>query len=149
MKTLIILVGIPGSGKSTLAKKMQTDCPEYVIINQDAFNGNRQQTWSTYQMYMDNGQNVILDRCNSTRDQRRVWINYAKQLDYTVECVHLCTDPLVSIDRIMKRKGHKTIKETTPIDKVREIVLSFNKSFQEPTMSEGYDYITAWRNDDG
>lgn len=150
MKTLIILVGIPGSGKSTLAAKMCKDNPHsyYFYVNQDMFKGNREQTWNCFKQYMDQGQNVILDRCNVNRKQRSPFINYAKQMNYRIEVVHLHVDTQTAIDRIMSRKGHATIPETTSLDKVTEIVQSFNKSFEPPSMYEGVDSINAWRNND-
>lgn len=144
MKTLIILMGFPGSGKSTYAINF---FDEAFIINQDAFNGNRSQTWTTFKYYMDQGKDVVLDRCNINKAQRSPWINYAKQCGYKVGLIYLYCDTEICIKRIMERKNHITIKENTPLEKVQEIVNGFNKSYQAPCMTEGFDTISCWRND--
>ena len=140
MKTLVILIGLPGSGKSTYAKELETS--GYVRINQDAFNGDREATTKAFETALQEGKNVVLDRCNIDRNQRRVWINKAKQHNYEeILAVNFSVEPEICIERIKTRENHETIPKETRTDKVRSIVYGFSTSKEIPTFTEVFTAI--------
>lgn len=139
---VVVLVGKPGSGKSTFAKKYSS----YQIINQDTL-GDRYKCLELFRQYLSEGKNVIVDRCNINKSQRALWINEAKQYNVKeISCIYLSVDPDTCVARISKRKNHPTIKEDTSIDKMKEIVYNFNKSFEAPSLEEGFDKVLFMRN---
>lgn len=137
MKTLVILIGPPGAGKSSYAKELET--LGYVRINQDTFKGNRSSTTKAFDEALNEGKSIVLDRCNITKDQRRPWINKAMSKGYEERiAVDFKTEKEVCITRVANRTGHETIKENTPLAKVREIVEGFVKSYEAPEFTEGF-----------
>lgn len=92
-------------------------------------------------------QNVIVDRCNMTIEQRSHWINLA--LEFGAESVVgilLDVHPEECLARIDTRKSHQTIQPSFPLDKKREIVYKFTNSFEVPQLSEGFSSIVVTRN---
>lgn len=136
---LIILVGLPGSGKSTLAEKYE----DYIIVNQDLL-GDRYACLEEFRRVAAENKNIVIDRCNINKSQRKIWLYEAKELKNVEEinCIVLKTDPETCIKRISQRKGHPTIKEETSLAKIQEIVYNFSKSYEEPELSEGFNNIT-------
>lgn len=140
MKTLVILVGPPGSGKSTYAQDLVNK--GYVRISQDAFKGDRSRVTEAFDAAIKEGKNVVLDRCNINKDQRRVWLNKANSLGYEEKIAVIFNTPLETcIARVQTRKGHETIPETASLDKIKEIVYSFEKSKETPEFVEGFTAI--------
>ena len=134
---MIILVGFPGSGKSTWASHLT----DYVVINQDTL-GNRQRCIDQTKRCLKDGRSVIIDRTNINRKQRSIWTNIAKEFKIDkIECIELRIKPELAIERITKRENHPTIKNGTPIEKIRDIVRRFVNEYQEPRMDEGFNRI--------
>lgn len=137
MKTLVILIGPPGSGKTTYSKELEAI--GYVRVSQDANNGDRGKTTEHFIKALEAGKNVVLDRCNINKDQRRVWINKALSAGYQdITGVKFVVDRDVCIERVLARKEHETIKETFSREKVESIVDGFRASFEEPKFEEGF-----------
>lgn len=140
MKTLVILVGIPGSGKTSYAQELVN--LGYVRISQDAVNGNRAKTTEAFNNALNEGKNIVLDRCNINKDQRRPWVNKAMSAGYEERIAVLFeTTKEECVERVSKRKGHETIPETTPIDKIKRIVYGFHSSKEDPQFAEGFTAI--------
>lgn len=138
--TMIILVGLPGSGKSTYAKKHY---PDYVYINQDELKS-RDVCAIKAREAIDAGRDVIIDRTNIDKRQRKVWTNLAKFYGVqNVECILLKVEPKECIKRINGRKNHPTIPSELPLDKKMHIVYTFIKSYEEPSLDEGFNSITV------
>jgi len=133
---VIILVGVPGSGKSTFCTKY----PRYKRISQDEL-GDRYMCLSAFRAYLSEGKNIIIDRCNINRFQRNLWINIAKEFGADLNCVNFVIDPKIAIKRIQERKGHPTIKEDTTLDKITQIVDNFTKTYEAPTLDEGFKRV--------
>lgn len=142
MKTLVILVGIPGSGKTSYARELEAI--GYVRISQDEFNGDRGKTTEAFNLAMEQGKNIVLDRCNITKDQRRPWLNKAMYHGYEERIAMVFqVDPDECVQRIKERQGHETIPSDTPEEKIKSIVYGFHKSKQEPTFAEGFTVMMA------
>lgn len=139
---VVILCGLPGSGKSTFRNKY----PGYEYINQDEL-GNRRKCIGIFKTYLKANKNVIIDRTNINKMQRKIWIDLAKEFGVKeINCVFLKVDPEECIKRIHERKNHPTIKELESLDKKKEIVYNFVKSFEMPEIEEGFDKILIIRN---
>jgi len=141
---LIVLIGPPGSGKTTWCIDNGFG---YIRISQDVNGGDRKRTMSMFQMHVDGKYDIVLDRCNISKKQRSEWIKIAKEAGYTIEAVQLVVPREVCVERMMTREGHETIPNTMDPDKMEDIVRSFNKDLETPTLDEGFSKITIMRND--
>lgn len=140
---VILLIGIPGSGKSTICKNW---FPKYTRINQDEL-GDRKKCIAAMHLALQKKQDVIIDRCNMTIEQRKHWVNLA--LEYGAEaitCIVLDVNEEEAIARIHDRKDHPTIQSSMSLEKKREIVYSFGKTAEFPQLSEGFTSIVITRN---
>lgn len=136
---VIILMGVPCSGKSTLATTVYKD---FTRVNQDELR-TRDKCEEMYEFYLATGHNIILDRCNSSKDQRKWWIDTAKRYGVSeIECIFVDT-PITECElRILSRENHPTIKKSMSIKKKLSIIAKFAKSIQKPELSEGFTKIT-------
>lgn len=136
MSKVVILVSIPGAGKTTFAKKYKG----YVRISQDEL-GDRYKCLELLRKSLSEKKNVIIDRCNVNKMQRALFIMIAKEYGVTdINCINLVIDPETAIKRAMERKNHPTIKDL-PLEKVQSIVYSFVKTYEAPTLDEGFKRI--------
>lgn len=140
---VIILIGLPGSGKSTIA---QNWFPNYVRINQDEL-GSRDECAKKMGRALEHKKDVIIDRVNNTIQQRSYWLNLAK--NYGAESIigiYLDVSAEECISRIYLRKNHPTIPFEMNLDKKRQIVYSFEKQTEFPSLQEGFSSIVITRN---
>lgn len=73
--SLLLLVGLPGAGKSTLADALCRCRPNrYVRVNQDLL-GSRSACVAAVQTALADGKCPIVDRCNMSIAQRRVFLD--------------------------------------------------------------------------
>jgi predicted kinase len=145
---VIILVGIPGSGKSTFAKKFQELHPQdnYEVINQDLL-GSRTKCLDKMHDLLEQGRNVIIDRCNVTEEQRSHWVQAALYHGVQlITAIVLEVDTEEAVARIHLRKEHPTITQELDLDKKRSIVGQFYGSFTMPKLSEGFSSVVWTRN---
>lgn len=150
---LTILVGTPGSGKSSFAKDViyakQNNNENYPeIVCQDEL-GNRQRCIETMNACLRTGYDVIIDRTNINKKQRSYFIKEALKFTDNIHCVEFITDNKECIKRILNRKGHKTIKDNTSEQKIKEIIKRFEDSYEKPTMDENFQSITTIYVDNG
>jgi predicted kinase len=139
----IILVGLPGSGKSSVCHNW---FPGYVRINQDTL-GNRQACIDEMVRLLSEKKDVIIDRVNSTKQQRKFWVDIALQMGVeSLTAVVLDVPTEECIARIHNRKNHPTIAEMMPLEKKRQIVYNFDKSFELPSISEGFSTVIIHKN---
>lgn len=136
---LVILVGLPGSGKSTMAHEQY---PKYEYINQDTL-GSREVVNMFFNRAINEKMNIVLDRCNINKSQRRPFIRAAKNAGYKVRCNILTVSKDICIERVINRKDHQTIKNLT-VEKVKDIVYNFAKSYEEPSNEEGIDTLVFY-----
>lgn len=136
-KVVYILCGLPGSGKSTYIEEFY---PGAEIISQDEL-GSRTACMFEMQDALEHYDEVVIDRTNINKKQRKTWIDIAKNYEAMVVCVHLLESPDICLQRIHERKGHPTIKESMSIQKKQKIIEIFQAEYEEPAMDEGFDYI--------
>ena len=140
--TVTILVGKPGAGKSTYANEEFLERP-VVVVNQDTL-GSRKMCLKVMEKALKDNMDVIVDRTNINIKQRGHFIELAQKYKAEIHCVEFFSSNEKCIERIQKRKNHKTITEETPLDKVQEIVLKFSNDYEVPTFDEGFSRITTY-----
>ncbi|CAE7560921.1 pnk1 [Symbiodinium natans] len=138
---VLMLVGLPGSGKSTLAARMQR--LGWVVINQDTL-GDRRKCVAAANDALSGGQKVIIDRCNVTRLQRRVWLGVADENEASVACMWLDVPEEECGDRVLRRFGHQTLPAS---DSSLEVISAFQDRMEVPVEAEGF--ILWHARDDG
>ena len=141
---VVVLCGIPGSGKSTTA--LSEEFKDYVRVNQDEL-FSKDKCVEILTKALKDKQSVIVDRCNQDIKQRKLWIDLAYYYGAEVRCSYLVVNPDTCLGRIYLRKNHPTIKEGLSYEKKRSIIASFLKSFQDPTLDEGFKEVVYRRND--
>lgn len=134
---VIILVGLPGSGKSTIAK---TRFPNYYRINQDEL-GSRDKCVERFKEVADAGKDIIIDRCNTDKFQRRLWIKLALDFDAeSIDCIYLDINEEEAVARSLNRNNHPTMSNL-PLAKLKQIVYNFSKDMEIPTLDENFTSI--------
>lgn len=138
---MLILVGLPGSGKSSLAARLAGK--GYDVVNQDNL-GDRKSCVQAVKDALAESRRLVVDRCNCTRLQRRVWLELAKDYEVGAACIWLDIPEATCGDRVLQRFGHRTLP---PEDKSLEVISGFAQRFEPPMEAEGF---VRWRvKDDG
>lgn len=146
---MLILMGLPGSGKSTYSQDLH-DILNFVRINQDEL-GSRDKCAEKANQYINLAKNeknsdliICIDRTNIDKRQRANWIKLAKHHGIKeIECLYFKSTPEKCLERMIKRKDHPTIPQTTSKEKMKQIINKFYKSLEEPTHDEGLSSITV------
>ncbi|KAL3800882.1 hypothetical protein ACHAW5_002033 [Stephanodiscus triporus] len=80
---------------------------------------------------------VVIDRCNFDVDQRRTWIELAREMNADCECVVFDYDTDVCIERCRARRGHETIRPSEAAGIVSEMA----RRFRSPGRGERFRRI--------
>jgi predicted kinase len=88
MQSLLLLVGTPGSGKTHFSEYWCKRFPNFKRISQDDL-GSRLDCEMQTRKYIKKGFDVIIDRCNFNKSQRKVWINLSRELNVYIDCIYL------------------------------------------------------------
>jgi predicted kinase len=124
---LHILVGPPGCGKSYYAKKTAS-----TYINQDS--QGKVEHLHRFLEAVKKGEDIIVDRMNFDREQRKRYIEPAKVNGYDVVIYVFHLPRKLCIERCIARKDHETIKDEVS---ARKAINFFFSRYQEPTTDEG------------
>src|SRR5262249_14724623 len=118
---LFVLVGLPGSGKSWLSSALVARNPKgWTRISQDD-SGSR----SSCEAEISRARSrVILDRCNTSAVDRKLWLQLASNWAIAPVCIWFDYDRDVCLNRAQCRANHPTL---TPGSRVRNAVEQFDK----------------------
>lgn len=130
MKELVIFVGPPGSGKSTLAKRDFVEYQGFTYINQDS---QGKQHYDLFITAIDEGKNIVVDRMNFDKGQRRRYLDIAKSRGYSTSIICLFVPFQKCMEQCLKRENHETIKNQ--LDASKALHFFFSK-FERPTADE-------------
>jgi bifunctional polynucleotide phosphatase/kinase len=135
-KEMLIMVGYPGSGKSYISNQIKIK-HGYEIINQDTLKTKERCIKEAVKL-MKNGNQIIIDSTNPSKEKRKEWIDLAKDNGYSVRIILMKT-------RIEQSK-HNNIYRSLINNEDREIVpdIAYNmykSKFEKPELSEGIEEI--------
>ncbi|KIP03202.1 hypothetical protein PHLGIDRAFT_252469 [Phlebiopsis gigantea 11061_1 CR5-6] len=134
---LFLLVGLPGSGKSWFCRALLSRDPaRWSWISQDE-SGSRS-ACETAVGHQPGKCSVLLDRCNTSQDDRKVWLALAENWSVAPVCVWFDYEPELCTYRAQNRAGHPTLP---PGRRVRNAVDQMRKLFVLPTLSEGFSAV--------
>lgn len=139
---MAVLVGLPGSGKSTLAKKLEEN--GYIRINQDDM-GSRNACKKAAIEALKLHKNIVIDRCNFDKNQRRSWFGIAREFCVTdVKAYVLDVGADVCIQRASTRVDHPTISGA---DEAIKVINGIKDKFSIPDMDEGFVSVKVYKDD--
>lgn len=132
MKKMLVLVGPPGSGKSTLAKQYEAE--GYVRVSQDDQGIDH---LTVCDLAIVDGKNIVIDRMNFNKEQRRRYTARAKDFGYetTIAVIHEARD--VCFMRTQIRRDHPTIKDEKA---AKGALNTFFSKYERPTADEA-DFV--------
>lgn len=134
---VVLLCGLPGSGKSTLRHKLVKN--GWAYVSQDEMQTSDACEKALVKA-MKNGQSCVVDRCNVTPSERRLWMQHAnravekgvvKGVKLHFEAVWMATPPHVCKERARSRTGHETLRP----EAADEVIDSFCRGLKPPERS--------------
>eukprot|EP00299_Pterocystis_sp_00344_P009966 c4353_g1_i1.p1 GENE.c4353_g1_i1~~c4353_g1_i1.p1 ORF type:complete len:429 (-),score=98.50 c4353_g1_i1:94-1380(-) len=131
---MIIMVGRPASGKSSFTK-MYFEKFGYVRVNQDTLKTEARCVKAAEEA-LSNGQSVVIDNTNPSKQKRAVFRALCDTRGLPCRCFVMKTPREVCEHNNMLRERTKGVKHVPSI-----AYNMFQKNFQEPDLSEGFDEI--------
>ena len=131
-----MLVGRPASGKSTLSKRYFVP-HGYVSVNRDTL-GTKEKCLKAAKEALNNKQSIIVDNTNPKKEDRKAYIDLAKQLNVPVRCLYLEVDHTLSYHMNMYRQNQsKGLQRRVPDVAYR----TYDKYFEKPETAEGFSEV--------
>ncbi|KKZ64652.1 hypothetical protein EMCG_09434 [[Emmonsia] crescens] len=140
---LVIFCGSPGSGKSTFYWKYLEPLG-YERVNQDILKS-RPKCLKVAKDYLEAGKSVAVDNTNAGPETRAYWIELAKETKVPIRCIYLSTPPQICKHNDAVRAANPKIESINPESRSSLPGIAFGdfqRRFQEPTLSEGFQDIT-------
>lgn len=141
---LIILVGLPGCGKSTWARLYRENNKDKLIavINQDILRSREECVKGMQLKINDKWDEIIIDRTNINKQQRKYFIDLAKKNDImNIEIVVFVSTIEKCFERIKERKDHPNLNGTKHHVQIKRILWRFFYDYREPKITEGVNKI--------
>ncbi len=138
-RLILILCGIPGSGKSTLANRIVNETVKFKAVCQDVL-GRREIVFSSAQTILDDGDSVIIDRCNFNTIQRSHWLKLSK-LNNNVKVICLIMPDYLNVDVCSTRAFNRKDEFHGENEDWEKICGIMKNDFQFPTFDEGISFI--------
>ncbi|GAA6059967.1 hypothetical protein JCM10212_001316 [Sporobolomyces blumeae] len=137
---LVVLAGVVGSGKSTLSSAWSRALPDWVRVNQDDL-GDRRTCEQVVRSHLGQGRNVVLDRQNFDRGQRRTWLEIANEFpNVKVGGMVMGTTLDDCRSRLVVRENHPTIDNP---QLALSLLDKFASLWEEPRLDEGFDHLVT------
>ncbi len=143
-RLILMLCGIPGSGKSTLATRIVNETTKFKAVCQDVL-GKRDIVFSSAQSILDDGDSVIIDRCNFNKIQRSHWIKLS-QLNNNVKVICLIMPDYLNVDVCSERAYNRKDEFHGENEDWKKICGIMKNDFQFPTYAEGISLIFECKN---
>lgn len=124
------MAGPPGSGKTT-AIKQHPFLSKLTRISQDEMG--KEGHFEAFTEAIKKGENVVVDRMNFNKKQRRRYIESAKKAGYRVDIAIQHTPKEACYSRCIKREGHETIKTK---EDAQSAIDFFFKNYERPEPDE-------------
>lgn len=137
-KYCIILIGPPGSGKSTHAYKGEKSGCIRISQDDQGRDGHR----TAFTEALSTGKNVIIDRMNFNKVQRRDYILKAKEAGYTIIGHTFFVSHATCFERMSLREDHPTIKGP---GNALNALHTFYSKFEYASIDEGFDELKEFR----
>eukprot|EP01126_Amoeba_proteus_P064559 TRINITY_DN905_c0_g1_i17.p1 TRINITY_DN905_c0_g1~~TRINITY_DN905_c0_g1_i17.p1 ORF type:complete len:262 (+),score=39.73 TRINITY_DN905_c0_g1_i17:564-1349(+) len=133
---VVLMVGRPASGKSTFVEKYFVPAG-YIRVNRDTLK-TIPKCKSTCKEALEEGLSVVIDNTNGDPKTRAEFISLAQSKGIPVRCFYLKTPQEVANHlnyvRVMESNGE--------VRRIPDVAYrTFNKSFKEPSASEGFTEI--------
>lgn len=126
-KTMFILIGIPASGKSTFCQQYFSNIR---IISLDTLKTRNNEDKQLYDV-LSFLQSFVIDNTNTTRDERKKYINLAKAHHYNVVGIYFQS----MVDKSIQRNEFRENKVS------KRAILSKAKQLEQPNYNEGFDEL--------
>lgn len=133
-KTIFILIGIQASGKTTFCCKYFGG---FDIVSLDTIKTRKNEEKSIIKL-IEAGKNIVIDNTNPTVEERKKYIDYAKQYKFKTVGIYFRS----SVDECNKRNAER--EKTIPL----KGILSTAKKLQQPSYSEDFDELYYVRIED-
>jgi len=143
---VVFISGPQGSGKTSLVPKYTKNLG-FSRINRDTEGSKMDKLFPKFEKMLKNGEDVVLDNTFCTAEDRRPWIDIAKQYNATIESVYMKTskdDCLINAcKRMIENYGKvpekiKNSKKSQPDIFPPAAIFSYFKRHEIPDVSEGF-----------
>ena len=130
VKHLVVMVGSPASGKSFYSRDLEKK--GFLRINKDEMKVDKvlQKAFNTG---LKEGQNIVIDNTNSTKEIRAKWINAAKEASYNITIVWM-NFPMPVVEFLDNYRIYMNKNQDTHVPAVAMRV--YYKKLEEPTQQE-------------
>lgn len=147
MAIMAIMIGIQASGKTSFCK---SHLQEYTRINLDELH-TRNKEWNAITEAIQNGENIVVDNTNPTKEDRQKYISLAQKHNYEIVGYFMQSKVKDCIDRNAKREGKACVPNTAIACtsnklEVPEYAEGFNKLFFISIIDKNFK-IDDWRKD--
>ena len=138
----IMLVGLPAAGKTTFTELFMTNGMNIRVVNQDMMG--RSACEGALLRFIKESDITILDRVNSTKKDRKDWIENASLPSQNCLCIYLSTPRFVCLARAAARTNHPTIKKGGG----HRIINDIDSKFEVPSKDEGFSDVVILEDDE-
>lgn len=129
MAELVLYIGKPGSGKTTHYNNNFKDTHVHVSQDLQGKQGHRE----VFEQAIAENKDVVVDRQNHIRIQRKYYIDLAKEANYSIRVIEFKVNRYLAEYRIAHRKDHPSISSS---DNVAAILQNYDKAYQSVLKSE-------------
>lgn len=148
MQKIVMILGIMASGKTTYAEKYINQ--GYVHLNRDKIGGRTSDLVPLLRQGLADGKSVVLDNTHPTIENRKQFIEVAKNFNIPISCKYIncdIKDATYNVClRMMQRYGKILSPEEIKVSNDPNILpptvlFSYVKNFQPPSLEEGFSFV--------